>query len=1040
MTALTQATVLQVFGSADPARQTRALELFERLKLAEGGWTLCAEIMTTGSGDPACNDHVKFFCFQVIEHHVRRIIVSGAGSAETTEVMKRALMAWLAVLDAAPADEKAFIKNKAAQVFSLVCVADFPARWPTFFADITRLNVMSPRMVDMFYRILKAVDSEVVDREIPHTPVEAERNTLIKDTMRETAVTDLVENWYQSICRFETSHPDIVAMCHEVIGAYISWIDIALIANDRFVAVFLRHLRVAQLRETAAECLTNIVSKGMEPVAKIKLVESYMEVLEAASLACPPVDEDADYVIKMSTLVNCMGIQLLDCWKKFVRGADGRHASECLVAFEKKVPYMLRFFSDEDDDVSLAICPFTYEYISTVKQLNPMSDQQKSNVVQILHACISKMKYDADYDFEGEGEEEAEFLAYRKQLKVIFDFVAKLDPDLIMRTVHGLVVNALNQWRSMTFGEVEVAIRLLYNMAEALPALGGGHFTGDSDRAKAMIEMMSALIVSGVSRHDHHAVVLQYFETVVRYHRFFPTNQAALPDVLISFIDDRGLRHRDPKVRGRVSYLFTRFVKEVKPLLHEYTEDILERIKDLLVIRPPASAPVVAHREPKPHGVKEVLRTNTGTGSNRPSPSPSPSLSGVNGSGDSASSLPPPHPDDQMYIFEVASVLIVSGQFSTDKKQSLMHNLLSPIVTQFGPLMRQMETIEDEEHQSAFGECLVNAVTFATRVSKAFSNQQTMKMCGCTPAFVETLQVFLTAFDVKVQRQPILAAVRTYFHRMVVCLEDEIMAFVPVTVDYLLRTAESKTIVDFIPLLNQIVGKFKKNLVPYLQHVFMPIVHKMWALMSEQPVDDADSVLKSEREALRRAYFTFLQCIVTQDVVEVISTQDANDAKAVLESVVRGAVEIPDPVTQKLCFSILRSLVEKWGDENANTSSAGANTQLAAAEASGFRVFIYENIIPACFQAPLQPHFDLNDGAYSLAAGECAMCLKTLYEKRGEEFVEHLRNNVFLPLNVNAEVSAQFFVALKRDPKDFKKFILKFFQMARDSTKAAGLS
>ena len=179
---------------------------------------------------------------------------------------------------------------------------------------------------------------------------------------------------------------------------------------------------------------------------------------------------------------------------------------------------------------------------------------------------------------------------------------------------------------------------------------------------------------------------------------------------------------------------------------------------------------------------------------------------------------------------------------------------------------------------------------------------------------------------------------------------------------------------------------------------------------------------------------------MTQDVVEVICTQDANDAKAVLESVVRGAVEIPDPVTQKLCFSILRSLVEKWGDENANTSSAGANTQLAAAEASGFRVFIYENIIPACFQAPLQPHFDLNDGAYSLAAGECAMCLKTLYEKRGEEFVDHLRNNVFLPLNVNAEVSAQFFVALKRDPKDFKKFILKFFQMARDSTKAAGLS
>ena len=63
MTALTQATVLQIFGSADPALQSRALELFERLKVADGGWTLCAEILTTGARDPGCNDHVKFFCF-----------------------------------------------------------------------------------------------------------------------------------------------------------------------------------------------------------------------------------------------------------------------------------------------------------------------------------------------------------------------------------------------------------------------------------------------------------------------------------------------------------------------------------------------------------------------------------------------------------------------------------------------------------------------------------------------------------------------------------------------------------------------------------------------------------------------------------------------------------------------------------------------------------------------------------------------------------------------------------------------------------------
>ena len=71
----------------------------------------------------------------------------------------------------------------------------------------------------------------------------------------------------------------IVCRCLTVIGAYSHWIDINLVANDRFVPLFVKELSVSTLREAAAECIYGIIMKGMDPLAKTKLVESFNTVL-----------------------------------------------------------------------------------------------------------------------------------------------------------------------------------------------------------------------------------------------------------------------------------------------------------------------------------------------------------------------------------------------------------------------------------------------------------------------------------------------------------------------------------------------------------------------------------------------------------------------------------------------------------------------------------------------------------------------------------------------------------------------------------------
>lgn len=51
-------------------------------------------------------------------------------------------------------------------------------------------------MIDLYLRVLLAIDSEIADVEIHRTKDELDRNTRIKDEMRATCVSQMVESWF----------------------------------------------------------------------------------------------------------------------------------------------------------------------------------------------------------------------------------------------------------------------------------------------------------------------------------------------------------------------------------------------------------------------------------------------------------------------------------------------------------------------------------------------------------------------------------------------------------------------------------------------------------------------------------------------------------------------------------------------------------------------------------------------------------------------------------------------------------------------------
>ena len=67
------------------------------------------------------------------------------------------------------------------------------------------------------------------------------------------------------------------------------------------------------------------------------------------------------------------------------------------------------------------------------------------------------------------GEEEAEFLEYRKELRVVVMNVAMVEGGIVEEAVESLLSQALSRWDALPFQDQELPLSLLFMLGEALP-------------------------------------------------------------------------------------------------------------------------------------------------------------------------------------------------------------------------------------------------------------------------------------------------------------------------------------------------------------------------------------------------------------------------------------------------------------------------------------------------------------------------------------------------------------------------------------------
>ncbi|CAD5112752.1 DgyrCDS1970 [Dimorphilus gyrociliatus] len=717
----------------------------------------------------------------------------------------------------------------------------------------------SSKAVDLYLKSLLAVHSEVVDRDIARSNAEMQRNTVIKDNMRMNTVPVLVNSWYE-ILRMDNVDSQIVCQCLDVIGSYISWIDIDLIANDRFVPIILQCLGDDLKRESACDCLREIVLKGMQPLSKLKLIDSLTEVLDSLGVfTTPPQGDDViDFLAKLAKLLNAVGLEVLAAYTTLVKANDIDGAALALKSLEDKISKMFPFIAHEVDDVSGAVCPLAQEYVALLKTVNPQIQEQHSHIVKtLLYTCIKRMKFDQDYDWDVEGEEEAIFQDYRRRLRNVVLHIGSYKPETILEVTTALFHENLLKWKEKNVLDVELALYIFYALLECLPSnLIQQTFDPDRSKSAGPLQQLALTVVeSDVFVCDHPAVSLLYYESVARYDKLLTVIPEQIPIALKAFL--YGVKtHPNPKVRTRVAYLLTRLVKSInKSLLVPYVDNLLASL------------------------TQDLSQQDS----------------------------------DALFVYEACGLLIIQSVQPLEKKNELLKELLSPRLHDVNLYIQRTLSAAAAEEQATYGKAAVHSLLCIVRTSKGFSEKCNMKATKCDEVYTHVLKTVLTALDTIQLPFPIVvheifSAVRQLLHRMIVCLEDSVLPFVVPLLKKLVEGGDVRELHDVMALCSQLVTKFKERVTPLFNEALMPLTSAVLNTLESPP----EAATDDERKVLRRSHLNFVLVLATHSDFKHLLSVQANDAvENLLSYIVKTAMNPENgPQAQKISFCILKKFME----------------------------------------------------------------------------------------------------------------------------------
>lgn len=449
-------------------------------------------------------------------------------------IVKDGLLAYLRQAcgsDGTAAPDAPYIQNKIAQTVTFLFSALYASGWETCFDDLLSLTYKSSTSTThdnllgiVFYlRVVNSIHEEIGDVLVSRSRAEQDKANTLKDLIRQRDMQKIASSWQQILSGWRDGDDMIVEMCLKAIGSWVSWIDIGLVVNQTMLDLLFQQLGRAEkqelreseqrVRDAAIDVFTEIIGKKMKPADKIEMILFLnLDTIIAQLSNSPPLREnrftfkyDTDLAETVAKLVNITVMDIVRVLETDT-GPVKEKADNLLQVF---LPHILRYFSDEYDEVCSTVIPCVNDLLAYSRKLsksNPsFGERNKAILLPILKAIITKLRYDetSNWGDEDEQTDEAEFQELRKRLGVLQQIIASADEQLYIDAISELVGTTFENLRAsggqIDWRDLDLALHEMFLFGD-LAVKGGSIYQKNAPTGPAalrLIEMMLRMVESG---------------------------------------------------------------------------------------------------------------------------------------------------------------------------------------------------------------------------------------------------------------------------------------------------------------------------------------------------------------------------------------------------------------------------------------------------------------------------------------------------------------------------------------------------------------
>ncbi|CAA0331378.1 unnamed protein product [Arabidopsis thaliana] len=964
-------------GAVDSALKSQAVTYCQQIKETPSICSICIEKLWFSK-----LVQVQFWCLQTLQDVLR--VKYGSMSLDEQSYVRKSVfsMACLEVIDNENAgrvvEGPPFVKNKLAQVLATLIYYEYPLIWSSVFLDFMLHLCKGAVVIDMFCRVLNALDDELISLDYPRTPEEISVAARVKDAMRQQCVPQIARAWYDIVSMYKNSDPDLSATVLDCMRRFVSWIDIGLVANDAFVPLLFELILSdglsEQVRGAAAGCVLAMVSKRMDPQSKLPLLQT-LQISRVFGLVSG--DVDSDLVSKVSALLTGYAVEVLECHKR-LNSEDTKAVSMDLL--NEVLPSVFYVMQKCEVDSTFSIVQFLLGYVSTLKGLPALKEKQLLHITQILEVIRIQICYDPMYrnnlnSLDKTGlEEEDRMSEFRKDLFVLLRTVGRVAPEVTQHFIRNSLANAVESSSESNVEEVEAALSLLYSFGESMTEEAMKTGSG------CLSELIPMLLTTQFPGHSHRLVALVYLENITRYMKFIQENSQYIPNVLGAFLDDRGLHHQNFYVSRRAGYLFMRVVKLLKSKLVPFIDKILQNLQDTL---------------------SQLTTMNFA----------SRELSGT---------------EDGSHIFEAIGIIIGLEDVPAEKQSDYLSLLLTPLCQQIEAGLVQAKVASSEDFPVKIAN-IQFAIVAINALSKGFNERLvTASRPGIGLMFKQTLDVLLRVLIEFPKVEPLRSKVTSFIHRMVDTLGSAVFPYLPKALEQLLADSEPKEMVGFMVLLNQLICKFNSALHDILEEVYPVVAVRIFNVIPRDGLPSRPGAVTEEMRELielQRMLYTFLHVIATHDLSSVFLTPKSRAyLDPMMQLVLNTSCNHKDITVRKACVQIFIKLIKDWCAE-----------PYSEEKVPGFQNFVIEAFATnCCLYSVLDKSFNFSDANTHALFGEIITAQKVMYEKFGNTFLMHLMSKSFPSAHIPQDLAEQYCQKLQgNDIRSLKSYYQSLIENLR---------